>query len=157
VGSDGKVVAPYDSKVMQLKNGLNSMAVGPTHPHTTRTPVPRCIDCHLDAKALGLGDGRLTWNAAEQRVSIQPLYDSPASGLKIAFPLDAVIDADGKILQGTSHKLARGFNDAEIRKIVSVAPCLPCHDRYDDPIWERPGPYQEAPACLKAVKHGVEK
>jgi hypothetical protein len=157
VGSDGKVVSPYDSKVMQLQNGLNSMAVGPTHPHTTRTPVPRCVDCHLDAKAMGLGDGRLTWNAADQRVRVQPIYDSPASGLKIGFPLDAVIDTDGKVLQGTSHKLARGFNHEEIRKIVSIAPCLTCHDRYDDPVWEKPGPYLEAPACLKAMNRGVEK
>jgi hypothetical protein len=115
------------------------------------------VDCHLDAKALGLGEGRLAWNAVEQRVSIEPIYDSPASGLQIAFPMDAVIDPKGKILQGTSHKLSRGFNNEEIRKIVSIAPCLPCHDRYDDPIWEKPGPYQEAPVCLKAANRAAEK
>jgi len=157
VSSEGKTIPPYDSKVMRLQNGLSSMAVGPTHPHTTRTPAPRCVDCHLDAKALGLGEGRLAWNAVEQRVSIEPIYDSPASGLQIAFPMDAVIDPKGKILQGTSHKLSRGFNNEEIRKIVSIAPCLPCHDRYDDPIWEKPGPYQEAPVCLKAANRAAEK
>jgi len=157
VDSDGKVALPYDSKVMDLRNGLNSMAVGPTHPHTTRTPAPRCVDCHLDAKALGLGEGRLIWNAADRRVDILPTYDSSASGLKISFSLGAVIAPDGRILQGASHKMARGFNLAEINKIVSIAACLPCHDRYDDPIWERSGPYQEAPACVRAVNRATEK
>ena len=157
VDNHGKVVQPYDSKIMPLQNGLTSMAVGPTHPHTSRTEVPRCIDCHLDPKALGLGEGQLTWNAADRKLDFQPIYDSAGSGLKIPFPLDAVVDPQGKILQGTSHKLARGFNAEEIRKIVSIAPCLPCHDRYDDPVWEKPGPYQETSACLKAANRGIEE
>jgi hypothetical protein len=152
VGADGKVVSGYDSRVMKLQNGLNSVAVGSTHPHTTRTQVPRCVECHLDPKALGLGEGTLKLDAGSGRITVNALYDSPASGLKIPFALDSVVTPQGEILQGTSHKLARGFNGEELKKIVSIAPCLPCHDRYDDPVWSKPGPYRETPACLKALE-----
>jgi len=152
VDAQGKVIPPYDSKIMHLKNGMSSITMGPTHPHTTRKEVPRCIDCHLDAKALGLGDGFLSRNPDTGKLIIEPIYDSSASGLKIPFPLEAVVDTSGRILQGTSHTLSRGFNGEEIRKIVAIAPCLACHDRYDDPVWEKPGPYVETPACMKALQ-----
>lgn len=152
VDEHGNVIPPYDSKIMKLKSGYSSIAMGPTHPHTTRREVPRCVDCHLDAKALGLGDGRLFQKPPGNRLEVQPIYDSKASGLKIPYPLDRVVDSDGKVRQGTSHRLSRGFNAEEIRKIVGIAPCLPCHDRYDDPVWEKPGPYRETPACRKALQ-----
>lgn len=152
VDSEGRVGGPYDSVVMKLKNGLSSIAMGPTHPHTSRKEVPRCIDCHLDAKALGLGDGRLKWNPARRSLEVQPIYDSFSSGLKISFPPEAVVDSRGNILQGTSHQLARGFNEEEIRKITGISRCLACHHRYNDPVWQRPGPYKETDACLKELE-----
>jgi hypothetical protein len=151
VDSSGKVIPPYDSLIMPLQNGLTSIAMGATHPHTTRTEVPRCIDCHLDPKALGLGEGRLTWNAAKRDFEFRPIYNSHASGLKIDYPLEAVVTTGGKQLQSTSHKLARPFNRDELRKITAIAPCLPCHDRYDDPAWLKPGPYSLTPACHRAL------
>ncbi len=152
VGRNGKIMGPYDSLIMRLKNGLSSVAMAPTHPHTTRKEVPRCIDCHLDPKAMGLGEGLVKLNSKSAKPQVQILYDSAASGLKISFPLDAVVSAGGNILQGTSHLLARGFNTEEIGKIVGIARCLPCHDRYDDPVWQRPGPYKETESCLNALK-----
>jgi hypothetical protein len=152
VDDQGKVREPYDSKIMQLKNGKTSIAMGPTHPHTTRKEVPRCIDCHLDPKALGLGEGRLRKDKTTNQLHVEPLYDSAESGLNIPFPLEAVVDAGGNVLQGTSHKLSRGFNHEELARIVGIAECLACHDRYHDPVWEKPGPYKETPACLKAME-----
>ncbi|MEJ2716157.1 MAG: hypothetical protein P8182_03325 [Deltaproteobacteria bacterium] len=149
--SRGKVIPPYDSAIMKLRNGLTSTAVGPTHPHTTRTEVPRCVDCHLDPKALGLGEGRVRWNFETGGATVEPLYDSHDSGLKIDFPLEAVVSPQGQVLQSTSHRLSRPFNREEIRKIIAIAPCLTCHDRYDDPVWEKEGPYRLKPACRRAL------
>ena len=151
----GKVIQPYDSAIMPLKNGHSSIAFAPTHPHTTRLEVPRCVDCHLDPKALGLGEGSLTVTADGNGLKETSLYNSPASGLKIPFPIDAVVDSNGKILQGTSHTLSRGFNKKELAKIVAIGPCLACHDRYDDPVWEKPGPYKETPACKRKIEQST--
>jgi hypothetical protein len=152
IDKHGKVRKPYDSQIMHLKNGRSSIAMGPTHPHTTRTEVPRCIDCHLDPKALGLGEGRLVVDPGTNELHVEPIYDSALSGLKIPFPLEAVVDSHGDILQGTSHLESRGFNEKEIAKIVGIAECLTCHDRYDDPVWAKPGPYTLTPACTKALE-----
>jgi hypothetical protein len=154
--SSGKVIPPYDSMIMRLRNGLTSIAAGATHPHTTRTPVPRCIDCHLDPKALGLGEGRLTRNPRTGDYEFRPIYDSQASGLKIDFPLEAVVTTEGKQLQSTSRKLVRPFNREELRRITAIAPCLPCHDRYDDPVWLRPPPYVLMPPCRQALENSEE-
>jgi len=131
--------------------GITSIAVGPTHPHTTRTEVPRCIDCHFDPKAVGFGEGRLARNSRSGGLDVDPIYDSMNSGLKIDYTLDAVVNAKGEVLQSTSHRLSRPFTKEELGRIVGIAPCLPCHDRYDDPIWQRPGPYALTPACRKAL------
>ncbi len=109
VDEKGKVMEPYDSKIMDLLNGNSSIAMGSTHPHTTRKEVPRCVDCHLDPKALGLGEGVMKFNPKDNSVTVETLYDSGTSGLKIDFPMDAVVDSQGKILQGTSHQLCEGL------------------------------------------------
>jgi hypothetical protein len=152
VDDHGKVRDSYDSKIMELRNGRSSVAMGPTHPHTTRKEVPRCIDCHLDPKALGLGEGRLKKDQTTNQLHLEPLYDSAGSGLNIPFSLDAVVDTRGNVLQGTSHQLSRGFNGQEIAKIVGIAECLTCHDKYNDPVWEKPGPYTQTPACTNALE-----
>lgn len=154
---DGKVIGNYDSRIMKLRNGLTSIAVGSTHPHTTRREVPRCIDCHLDPKSLGLGDGRVGRNSGEKKLRFTSVYDSVRSGLGFDFSLDSVVDTDGQSLQSTSHQLARGFNQEELERITNIAPCLPCHDRYDDPIWARPGPYHKTSACEKPQGKGQER
>ena len=50
--AQGKTVPGYDSRIMKLKNGMTSIALGPIHPHTIRTEAPRCVHCHLDSKAM---------------------------------------------------------------------------------------------------------
>jgi hypothetical protein len=149
VNAAGKVDETLDSKVMPLRNGMSSMAFGPTHPHTTRKETPSCADCHLDEKTMGLGEtaggGRLTGRYT-------PLLDPAAAGLKLPYPLDAVIDPSGRTLQGMSHKNARGFNAEDLRKIRGIGPCIACHHRYDDPVWLKPGPYRLQPACIQELE-----
>lgn len=155
IDEKGKVIGPYDSAIMRLKNSKTSIAMGPTHPHTTRKEVPRCVDCHLDPKALGLGDGRIKYDPKKASIKIETIYDSKASGLTITYAIDSVVDHEGKILQGTSHALSRGFNKQELERIIGIGPCLACHDRYDDPVWSKPGPYKLHEPCEKALKEGL--
>ncbi len=156
IDTKGTVVKPYDSVIMRLKNAMTSVAMGSTHPHTTRREVPRCADCHLNAKALGLGEGTLTWSNAKKKIEVTPIYDSKKAGLKISYPLEAITSPDGSQLQSTSHKSSRGFNREELQRILAIGPCLSCHDRYDDPVWQRPGPYRETSACRDALsKMGI--
>ena len=152
VNPKGEIAGGYDSVIMRLPDGNSSIKMAPTHPHTTRKEVPRCVDCHLDSKSLGLGEGLLKLNVEQRRLDVEPLYNSRASGLKIDFPEDAAVDPQGNALQGRYDPLSRGFNREELLKITSIGPCLACHDRYDDPVWRKPGPYGLTPKCRKALE-----
>ncbi len=151
ISPDGKILGGYDSKIMPLKNGLTSIAMGSTHPHTTRKESPRCIECHLDPKALGLGDGM--YSVDGKGIQLEAQFDSKSSGLNIDFSLESIVDSEGKNLQSTSHPESRGFNKEELQKIINISQCIVCHDRYDDPVWRLPGPYFLRPPCRAALEH----
>ena len=110
-----------------------SLTMASFDPHTTNTSAPTCMDCHLDPKILGLGDGSL--RIAKDGLRFSPIYDSQASGLGLPFPLDAFVSPEGKPLQKTSREESRPFNNEELNRITRVAPCLTCHDRYEDPVY----------------------
>lgn len=151
IDKQGNVIEPYDSKIMKLRNSMTSIAAGPIHPHTTRTEVPNCAYCHLDPKAMGLGEGRFAHRQGKG-LCVEGIFDSRESGLKIDHPLEAFVNSSGQPLQSTSHKLARPFNRKELGRILGVASCIPCHDKYNDPVWQGPGPYERAPSCEKALE-----
>ena len=103
-------------------------------PHTTSGKSRPCFECHSDPKVLGLGYGILY--EKDHDLAFRPVYDSARSGLKAPFPLDAYADIDGKPLQSFSKDGIRPFNRQEILKIISVEPCIGCHNGYDDPIYK---------------------
>lgn len=156
IDEKGAIMGGYDSRIVELKNNMSSIAVGPIHPHTTRTETPDCAYCHLEPKAMGLGEGRLFLND-NGRLRIANIYDSRESGLKIDYPLEAALTPSGRALQSASHKLARPFNRRELKRILGVAPCITCHDRYNDPIWAEPGPYKMRPPCKEALNAVKDK
>jgi hypothetical protein len=42
----------------------------------------------------------------------------------------------GEPLAGVSQPGARPFNQGEINRILKVGNCIPCHNEYDDPIYQ---------------------
>lgn len=114
---------------------LRSLVMASFDPHTTAKNSPDCVGCHLDSKVLGLGEGSLKVTA--KGLNFKPVYLSSESGLGIEFPLDAFVSAKGNPLQKPSRPEGRPFNAEELQQITRVGLCLPCHDRYDDPIYNR--------------------
>ena len=53
-----------------------------------------------------------------------------------AFDPQAKVSIRGEILAGSHQSNARPFNQKEIVKILKVGNCIPCHDQYDDPIYQ---------------------
>ena len=102
-------------------------------PHTTALQSPACEDCHLSPKALGLGEGEL--KITRDGLVFNPVYRSALSGFNIDFPLEAFVSDKGIPLQQASRACARPFNLEELKRITRVGLCLPCHDRYDDVIF----------------------
>lgn len=124
---------PGKNRVVYRKGDFSGIVSGPINPHSTRKEVRTCLDCHNNPKALGLGSGILSLNADRKGNK----HLSPFQGEK-AFPYswESMVSAGGVPLQSASRPGARPFNRQELKKIWRVTPCLPCHDSYQDPIYQ---------------------
>ncbi len=130
----------YLYKGSVFRNGVVST---PINPHTTSISVRSCAGCHLSPKALGLGQGFLRLGKTWAQNKFWPLVDPKKNGNPLGFAWESLVSATGRVLMGTTHPQARPFNAAELRRMVRVGSCLPCHGRYDDPI------YRDWPRSLK--------
>lgn len=148
LGAGGRPLFGWDSTIMERRDGLTSLAFAPTHPHTVRREAPPCEYCHMTPKALGLGEGRMI--IGPDGLTFSPLYRSRQAGLGIDFAPEALTDTGGDVLQGASRPGARPLTKEEIRRIIRVAVCIPCHNRYDDAAWLR---YEPAKDYMSEPKH----
>ena len=112
-----------------IKSGI---VTTPISPHTTRLEVRPCEACHLSGKALGLGGGPRPLGS----LAALPLADLRTVG----FPADweALVDDQGRPLQGQTHEGARPLNPQELRRVLSFGRCLPCHRKPGDPVLADP-------------------
>ena len=113
---------------------FHSFAYAAWDPHTTSKDARGCIDCHFNPLTIGLGNGVLDMN--KSGISFMPYYDSNKSSLPITYPIDALINKEGKQFQSFSRDYARGFNKKEVNNIVNAYKCIICHGKYDDKIYK---------------------
>jgi hypothetical protein len=138
VNDRGEILGDFDNFIFQSAEGYSSVATNPVFTHTIRTEVRNCEDCHLNSKSIGLGTGQLNIGAdlTGKDDAMKYTYEMDRSGLSAAFPLDVMATPQGNQIASTSHVGARPFNQAEITRILKVGNCLPCHDGYDDKIYQ---------------------
>lgn len=126
----------------EIAGGFNRFTMAAISPHTTRKKGRTCEECHASTKTVGLGEGTAwqedgTWHFSSTNKGLQtPFGDTP--------PFDAFVDLDGKPLQHSNRPDLRPFNKEEIRRILRVGQCLPCHKDYSDPVMAR---YDGAKKC----------
>ena len=117
----------YGPAASRGKAGMTSF-----DPHSTQNASRTCLDCHLEPRAMGLGSGRFM---ADGGLAVRQTYDATASGFGWTSGPDQLTRLSGQSAQAFPHPGDRPFNAAELRAILGVAPCLPCHDGYDAPLW----------------------
>ena len=103
-------------------------------PHTTSKASRTCIDCHLNPKTLGLGQGHLY--TGKEQVTVQTLYNSQESNIGLQVAPEAFVGLGGSQLHTTSRPSRRPLNRDELAAALRPGPCLGCHDRYVDPVYE---------------------
>ena len=121
---------PHNTSGSNLAYSLN--------PHSTGTKVRSCESCHLSPKTLGLGEGdlRIGVNNTGKNDSLIPLNHSDERVKASKFDPEAKVSMRGESLAGSHQLNARPFNQKEIVRILKVGNCIPCHDEYDDPIYQ---------------------
>jgi len=136
LGADGRPLPGLERKVFTGPGFDHGIVSTPISPHTTRTEVRPCEECHADPKTLGIGQGLFQAGKDWKDNSFTPLLKTGVNPLGFAW--ESLADAKGAPLASTTHPGARPFNAEELKRILNVAPCLPCHGKYDDPIWADP-------------------
>ena len=127
----------YFNKVFIHRDNTTSYVVAPVQPHTVTKYSKRCSDCHNNPMAVGIGRGylKLTDNNS---IIFKPLYNMKKAGIAVTFPFESVVSKDGKIqFQSTSNIGVKVFKREEILKILQVGRCTPCHNSYNDKIYQK--------------------
>jgi hypothetical protein len=132
LGPDGQPL-PGRQRVVHRRPGFTGIVSGPINPHAVRREVRSCPECHNNPKALGLGSGLLLPGPDGKGNR----HLSPFKG-QTEFPhsWESLADPDGRPLQSATRPGARPFHREELRKMLRVNPCLPCHESYQDPIYQ---------------------
>ncbi|MDY0005108.1 MAG: hypothetical protein RBU30_27665, partial [Polyangia bacterium] len=112
----------------------------PADPHTTTREARPCASCHADPLALGLGRGRLwrldgSWHF-EPAPPPEASSTAPIPAWPDGVPWDGWTGPQGPGLAEATRTGARPFGPGELRRILDVSLCLPCHGRYDDPLYK---------------------
>ena len=108
------------------------------NPHSIQKQARSCTSCHLSAKTLGLGEGdlKIGKNSTGKNDFVDPLNRSDKMLKASQFDPQAKVSMRGESLAGTHQPTARTFNQKEINRILRVGNCIPCHDSYEDPIYQ---------------------
>ena len=139
LGSTGQLRGKYKEwHFTNPNNKSGSNLAYSLNPHSTGRKVRSCESCHLSPKTLGLGEGDLIIGANNtgKDDSLTPLNRFDKRIRASAFDPQAKVSIRGEILAGSHQLNARPFNQKEIVKILKVGNCIPCHDEYDDPIYQ---------------------
>ncbi len=117
VDAAGKVL--MDSRIMRTRDGKPGLGFNPYAPHTIRRATRPCEACHLNPRAIGLGN-RIApaKNGKENKWSL-PLTFPRKDGVPIDFEWEALVDPDGKPLQTQTRAGARPYNQREIKGLLT--------------------------------------
>ncbi len=108
------------------------------NPHSIRKQARSCTSCHLSGKTLGLGEGdlKIGKNSTGKNDFVDPLNRSDIILKASQFEPQAKVSMRGESIAGTHQPQARTFNQKEINRILRIGNCIPCHDSYEDPIYQ---------------------
>lgn len=115
---DEKGRVALDSHIPQTRNGKTGLGFNPYAPHTIRKETLRCEGCHLNPRAIGLGN-RLAKKERQGRIQLSPPLTHPSKdGMDLPFEWEALVSEKGSPLQTQTRKGARPYNLRELENLM---------------------------------------
>jgi hypothetical protein len=139
LGKMGNVQGQYRKWAFTNPHGTSGSNLAyALNPHSIQKKARSCTSCHLSPETLGLGAGDLKIGKSFKGKNdfVDPLDRTDIMLKASQFDPQAKVSMRGEPLAGTHQPKARTFNQKEIIRILRVGNCIPCHDRYDDSIYQ---------------------
>jgi len=111
--------------------GRQQLRFAPFYSHNTGKKAVPCKECHANPAFLGFGQGVL------EGASLKATLRCEKSGTK---PLDGFLTMEkGEVRSfgAITREHSRPFTGSEVRRILGVNLCLPCHTGARDPIYRK--------------------
>ena len=140
INEEGDLEGEY--KEWQFTNPLGYSGSNPVYaaqPHSVRKTVRSCAGCHLSPETLGLGEGELEiprGSSGGEDDKYKFLVLTGIKTLKSELGPKAAVTIRGQPVAGAGQPGARPLNQSELNRILRAGNCIPCHDRYDDPVYQ---------------------
>jgi hypothetical protein len=107
-----------DSRIMKTLDGKPGLGFNPYTPHSIRRPVRSCEGCHLNPRAIGLGNRFAPAKNGKGKQWSAPLTFPRRDGVPIDFEWEALVDPDGKPLQTQTRTGARPYQRRELETLL---------------------------------------
>jgi hypothetical protein len=117
VNAAGQVL--MDSRILKTQDGRPGLGFNPYTPHTIRRPTRPCEACHLNPRALGLGNRIAPAKNGKGNKWSVPLTFPRKDGVPIDLEWEAMVTPEGKPLQTQTRAGARPYNQREIKGLLS--------------------------------------
>jgi hypothetical protein len=118
VDDQGKTL--WDSRILKTREGKMGLGFNPYAPHTIQKQTRPCEGCHLNPRALGLGN-RLVQNKKGPLMLSAPLTSPSRDGLDLSFEWEALVNQKGSSLQTQTRPRARPYNRRELGRLMNLS------------------------------------
>jgi hypothetical protein len=104
-----------------------------------------CSECHANPAFLGFGQHLISAGESEAILLGEDLSGSPLDGFS-SFE-------GGRVKSSLDSRagLPRALNTEEVRRVLAVNQCIVCHEKKDDPIYQKPLDYNQLGDCLERL------
>lgn len=119
------------SEYVSRFRGKQQLRFAPFYSHNTGKRAIGCAECHANPAFLGFGQHVVEGNGIKATLLCEHSDAKPLDGF--------LTMAQGRVVaySAITREQARPLNGAEVKRVLSVNLCLPCHGRANDPIYRK--------------------
>jgi hypothetical protein len=111
--------------------GARQLRFAPFYSHNTGKSAIGCAECHSNPRFLGFGQGIVEGGSIKATLLCERSESKPLDGFL------TLTQGKIKAFAAITRENARPLNATEVKRVLAVNLCLPCHDKPKDPIYRK--------------------
>jgi len=128
--ADEDGVTEKDEVVAEFR-GKRQLRFAPFYSHNTGKKAIACGECHANPAFLGFGQSVLEGNSLKGTLLCEKSAGKPLDGFL------TMENGRVKSFSAITRENSRPLNGGEVRRVLAVNLCLPCHTQAKDPVYRK--------------------